>query len=96
MKKVFFARSFSLRPLSLEGRRKLENIKLYNMTGFFFCFPDVLSAIFMNVVKSEEEPVRLRLLKFVKEHMRDIPVRLVNEELMLAVEHHVREVFNFE
>uniref|UniRef100_A0A8R1XXH3 Uncharacterized protein n=1 Tax=Onchocerca volvulus TaxID=6282 RepID=A0A8R1XXH3_ONCVO len=53
---------------------------------------DVLSAIFVNVVKSEEESVRLRLLKFIQLHVRDIPIHLMNEDLMLSIEHHIREV----
>ncbi|KAK6109581.1 Apoptosis inhibitory protein 5 (API5) family protein [Brugia pahangi] len=53
---------------------------------------DVLSAIFVNVVKSEEESVRLRLLKFIQLHVRDIPVNLMNEDLMISIEHHIREV----
>lgn len=53
---------------------------------------DVLSAVFLNVVKSEEESVRLRLLKFIQMHIRDIPVHLMDEDLMLFIEHHIREV----
>lgn len=52
----------------------------------------MLSAIFVNVVKSEEESVRLRLLKFIQLHVRDIPIHLMNEDLMLSIEHHIREV----
>ncbi|VDN18943.1 unnamed protein product [Gongylonema pulchrum] len=35
---------------------------------------DVLSAVFLNIIKSDEEAVRLRLLKFIKEQMQHIPV----------------------
>lgn len=60
-----------------------------------YSYADVLSAIFVNVVKSEEESVRLRLLKFIQLHVRDIPVHLMNEDLMLSIEHHIREVIIF-
>lgn len=36
--------------------------------------------------------MRLRLLKFIQLHVRDIPIHLMNEDLMLSIEHHIREV----
>lgn len=52
----------------------------------------MLSSIFVNVIKSEEEDIRLRLLKFIKAHIRAIPVELMNNTLKMDIENHVREV----
>ncbi|VDN07396.1 unnamed protein product [Thelazia callipaeda] len=61
------------------------------LVRFLKAYPkDVLSAIFINVMKSEEESIRLRLLKFIRSHVQQISA--CSEELGLFIAQHVREV----
>lgn len=53
---------------------------------------DVLLAIFGNVVKSDEESIRIRLLGFLGKHLPDIPTTLLTDELKKLIEEQFREI----
>uniref|UniRef100_A0A158Q6F1 Cnd1 domain-containing protein n=1 Tax=Dracunculus medinensis TaxID=318479 RepID=A0A158Q6F1_DRAME len=57
------------------------------------CHPkEVLSAIFLNIIKSDEESIRIRLLKFINEYLPTIPTSLMNSELKDEVENYFRKI----
>ncbi|VDK50132.1 unnamed protein product [Anisakis simplex] len=53
---------------------------------------DVLSAIFVNITKSEDEAIRIRLLKFINEHLRDVAAKQLSAELRTLIEEQFREI----
>ncbi|VDM47715.1 unnamed protein product [Toxocara canis] len=66
------------------------------LAQFLKSYPrDVLSAVFVNIIKSEDESVRIRLLKFINEHLRDVPSRLTTADLKSLIEDQFREACPF-
>lgn len=63
------------------------------LAQFLKSYPkDVLSAVFVNIIKSEDESVRIRLLKFISGHLNDIPPGLMDTDLKSLVEDQFREI----
>lgn len=66
--------------------------EIFQCISLYRNFLEVLSAIFLNIIKSDEESIRIRLLKFINEYLPTIPTSLMNSELKDEVENYFRKV----